>query len=170
MSDITTGIFTVVGAAIGAAGTQITGIMRTASKSRDRKQKAAQRKRDENAARWRELYGEFTSSLTSAITSLASARTSLQTPGTAWEAEARDAIRQCLIRIRRSASQVQVDGSKEALKIATNVLSSIAELERLLAQADTIGGDVLDRVDAALTKAETEMIDLSRKDFGADAS
>jgi hypothetical protein len=95
---------------------------------------------------------------------------SLQTPGTAWETDARDAIRQCLISIRDAASQVQVDGSKEALKIATNVLGGITELERLLAQADTIGGDVLDRVDAVLAKAETDMIDLSRKDFGAGAS
>jgi len=169
MSDITTGVFTVVGATIGATGTQITGIIGMASKSRSRKQKAAQRKRDENAARWRELYGEFTGSLRAAVTALASARTSLQTPGTIREANARDAVRQCLIGIRDTASQVQVDGSREALKIATDVLAGIAELEWLLAQADTIGGDVLDRVYAVLTTAETEMINLSRKDFGADA-
>jgi len=169
MSDITTGVFTVVGATIGAVGTQITGIIRMASKSRTRKQKAAQRKRDENAARWRELYGEFTASLRAGITALASARMGMQTPGTAWDANARDAIRQSFIRIRDTGSQVQVDGSKEALKIATDVLGGIAELEQLLALADTIGGDVLDRVHAALTKAETGMINLSREDFGADA-
>jgi hypothetical protein len=170
MSDITTGIFTVVGATIGAIGTQVTGIIRMVSKSRDRKQKAAERKRDENAARWRQLYGDFTASLRAAITSLASARTSLQTPGTSWGESTRDDLRQRLIVIRDCASQVQVDGSRDALKIATDVLSGIAEVGQLLAEAATIGGDVLDRVYEVLTNAETEMINLSRKDFGADAT
>lgn len=61
-----TGIFTLAGAAIGAVGTQISRIIRGTSKSRARKQKAEQKRRDAAAAARRPLYTQFLKELQTA--------------------------------------------------------------------------------------------------------
>lgn len=174
MTDIATGLFTLGGAAVGAVGTQISGIMRTNSKSRARKQRAAHQQRDEKSARWRSLYTDFIASIRAATLAVASARTSMQTPQTsailkAASSDGRAALRARLSLLRDTATQVQIDGSKEALKIADNVINGIAELAQMFIEEGMIGSGELDRVYKVLIKAEADMITLSREDFGADA-
>jgi hypothetical protein len=174
MTDISTGLFTLGGAAIGAIGTQISGIIRTSSKSRARKQRAAQLQRDSQSDWMRDLYTDFIKNLRAANTVVRSARTTvrpMQASATlrAATADGRANLRKGLAGVRDSATQVQIDGSEEALKIATNVLNGIDQLEQLVAEESMIGMGELDRVTELLTKAETDMINLSRKDFGAEA-
>jgi hypothetical protein len=169
MSDLVPTLLTLGGVVIGAAVSQIGPTAGAISKSRARKQNARQHARDRKEARWRELYGAFTDNLRAAADAAGSDRRALSSLGTAQAANPR-VLKLQLDSVRAKAARVQVDGSPEALLIATGVLAGTRDVQQMLMLGQAFDKTVLDRLYDVLTEAETAMIKLSRTDFGADAS
>jgi hypothetical protein len=135
---IPTGLFTLGGAVIGAAGSQTRGIVKDATKSRARKRKAEQQRRYANAARWREIYSDFTANLGAAADVVNFNRQALRSIGTAQLANPAGVERR-LASVRKTATQIQVDGSKEAYKIATEVIDGIRDLQQVISRREAFG-------------------------------
>jgi hypothetical protein len=170
MSDlIATGIFTLAGAAIGAVGTQISRIIRDTSKSRARKQKAEQKRRDAAAAARRPLYTQFLKELQTAAETVNWILQADAPSPRAISQFARNTLRQQLAEVFASAVAVQIDGSPGALDVATKVLTDVAPLESIARLGEPVPNESLNRASSTLRTAEAAMIELSRKDFGAEA-
>lgn len=168
MNDLVPTLLTLGGVVIGAAVSQIGPTAGAISKSRARKRKADQRDRDRKAARWRELYGAFTDSLRTAADAAGSDRRALRSQGTAQMANPA-VLKVQLDSLRARGARVQVDGSPEAVRIATGVLAGTRDVQQMLMLGQAFDKTVLDRLYDVLTEAETAMIKLSRSDFGGDA-
>lgn len=68
-----------------------------------------------------------------------------------------------------SAVAVQIDGSPGALDVATKVLADVAPLESIVRLGEPVPNESLNRASSTLRTAKAAMIELSRKDFGAEA-
>jgi hypothetical protein len=168
MGDVSTELLTLGGVVIGAAASQIGSIVQAVSKGKSRKRKAEAQERAAKSARWRELYSEFTSALRDAAHQTKLAFGPTQSPG-AVAGDRRTRLHTDLTSVRDLAGAVQVDGTEEARKVATDVLDGIADLLEAVIQQDAISKATFENTLAVLTKAVTDMITVSRKDFGADA-
>jgi hypothetical protein len=166
MSDLTAELLGSV--AVGAAIASIAPITGAISKGRARKRKAGRRDRDRKEARWRELYDAFTADLRSAADITGHNRRALRSQGTAQFANS-GVLRQRLDGLCVTGGRVQVDGSPEAQLIATGVLDDTRDVRQMLMLGQAFDRALLDRLYDVLLEAETAMIKLSRKDFGAEA-
>jgi leucyl aminopeptidase len=165
MSDLTSGLFALGGALIGAFGTQVTAIISATSKSRTRKAKAAEAARADRAARRRPLYETYLSELHAAA-DFVGWLYPRHTDGQVVAAIFAYKFNEQLTKVRDSSIRIQVDGSDEAVAIATQVLTGIAVLAFLISQSEPVSRKLMNTAHAALTKAEPQMIAAARKDIG----
>jgi hypothetical protein len=126
MSD-TAGLYAIIGAAVGAVGTQLTGITQAIGKSRARKAKTTAAEMAERTTRRRPLYLNMLSDLDDAAQTVDWLIRTGQNPRSGPTGAA-PALGDKLAILRQVAVDVQIDGSPRAKDIAARVLHGIGDI------------------------------------------
>jgi len=167
MSDLTNGIFALVGTAIGAGIAQIAPIVASVSAGRRRRAKATEKQAQAKALLRRPLYTNLIDAINDAATDAYRLGLFLEEPThrEAVEAQKRLTADQ-LRRVENLATRVQIDGSERAKTIAFNVSSAIVDLAGRLAGDFDVTTEVARDAMEALATAEVDLVEAARADFG----
>lgn len=170
MTDISSGLFALGGALIGAAGTQVGVIINSVSKGRARKAKITRQDAADRLAKQGPLYEGFTSRLSETTSRLNGAVSAIGGPNydpvrtLAW-------LNTNLRDLRDLAVRVQIHGSEQARLIAAAVVSGTDELwGNVTSPLPVVPLKMLPSFTSArdaLTPALANMVQVARTDIGS---
>jgi hypothetical protein len=170
MSD-TAGWYAIIGAAIGAVGVQLTGIIQAVSESRARRAAAAAEAKAAKEIKRRPMYEKLINDLDNATEGIHGKLGSLADPGRSPPGYVKG-LRDLLAPVRSGAVSMQIDGSDRARTVATSVLDGTADMWQEIVERQPEGNftpftkPALTKAYDAMVKARADMIDVSREDIG----
>lgn len=167
MSDLS-GLYAVVGAAIGALGAQLTSFTKAVSKSRARRAKEAVAEKESKAVKRRPLYEGMINGLDKTAEYIAWTLETISDPQRGPGGAAQAGLREVLGPLREHCVAIQIDGSDHAMHIATDVLAGTYPLwwELSTLRKTIFSTPALSKARAAVLKGHAKMVEVSRRDLG----
>jgi hypothetical protein len=169
MTDIATIYAGVIGAAVGALGTQVTGVIQTISKSRARLAKTAVAKATAAEAKRRPQYENLIHLLNRAAAIFMDLRRSVNKGplGDFHKSRYNEALSQVMHEIYLSGTAIRIDGSPRARKITRNLMPELTSYIEDLTVDERLEPERITSMITMLNQAEESLIDVAHDDFNA---
>jgi hypothetical protein len=166
----TSALYAVLGAAVGAVGSQLSGIITSVSKSRARKAKTAAAAAARTEATQRPLYTKLIRDLDRAAAMFYLLRTEAQRSplDDGQLAGFGQCIAPVMADIYAASTDVLFDGSEFARCIVDDLLPWLARYAQSLPRADQASPENITSMIDVLQAAERRLVMAGRRDFGAD--
>lgn len=167
--DVITGIFTLGGAAVGSAGSQVGGILRTTDKRRARREKRDAAATAARHANWQPIYERLTNAMNAMVLILNELKSAIE-GGTLQRAlqSYRTALPEPSDELYNAAREVQIHGSPAASSIGKRTAEAILAFGWL---PDDGWKDLarVTEIRELLQSGQEEMFHVSRTDYGGDS-
>jgi len=168
MSDVVAIYAGVIGAAVGALGSQVTGVIQTISKGRARRAKAASARADEAEAKRRPLYEAMIKKTNKARVLFMQLRLTLQTGQTdqLMMAQYGEVFSTVMDQIYSCVTAIRIDGSERASEIASQLMERLTGYAEDLSAEKRLEIGQIDKMIGILKHAEDDLVQAARDDFG----
>ena len=163
------GLFAVIGAAVGAVGTQVTGIIQVVSKRGARRAKAAAAMAAAKEVKRRPLYESLIGDINRTAVLFMKLRLTIEPgpPDILVLAQYGEAFKDAANRIYASATKVRIDGSGRASDGAGELLQQLRSYAEELSPEERLATEQISTMISKLKHAEEELIQAARDDFGS---
>lgn len=168
MSDVAVVYAGVIGAAVGALGSQVAGVIQTISKSRARGAKASAAAAAAAEARRRPLYEALIGATNKARVLFMQLRLTLEAgpPDRMVLAQYGANFEAVMNQIYTCVTAVRIDGSTRARDISSELLQKLMAYAEDLPAAERLGAEQISTMIGTLKRAEDDLIQAARDDFG----